>query len=127
MKTDISVTPTVFFDGSCPICRREIAFYRRREGSDKLSWVDVNQVSEFEVFPGLLKEQALSQFHFLNGDGRIISGSRAFAALWLHLPQFTALGRLFSIAPLDFVLEKFYRLFLHVRPFLHMLLRKELN
>ena len=31
---------TVFFDGSCPICSKEINFYKMRAGADELSWVD---------------------------------------------------------------------------------------
>ena len=33
---------TVFFDGSCPICSKEINFYKMRAGADELSWVDVS-------------------------------------------------------------------------------------
>ena len=33
---------TIYYDGSCPLCRREIAFYRRQPGSERLDWMDVS-------------------------------------------------------------------------------------
>ena len=32
--------PVVFFDGGCPLCRREIAHYRRIDTAQRLCWVD---------------------------------------------------------------------------------------
>lgn len=29
---------TVFYDGSCPLCSREIAHYRRLRGAESLKW-----------------------------------------------------------------------------------------
>ena len=34
---------TIYYDGSCPLCRREIAFYRRLRATMRLDWVDVSQ------------------------------------------------------------------------------------
>ncbi len=30
---------TVYYDGTCPLCRREIAFYRRCAGATSIVWV----------------------------------------------------------------------------------------
>ena len=34
------VRPMVFYDGGCPLCRREIAHYRRIDSTGSLRWVD---------------------------------------------------------------------------------------
>ena len=65
---------TVFYDGACPLCEREISFYQRQAGSDRLCWVDVSSVPDGEVAPGLSRDQALNRFHVLSADGTLASG-----------------------------------------------------
>lgn len=107
---------TVFYDGACPLCRREIGFYQGMRGADGVRWVDVSRSSAGEVAPGLSKHQALARLHVADGNGRLHSGGAAFAAIWRSLPIFRPLGRLFGMAPLAWCLERAYRLFLRFRP-----------
>jgi len=37
---------TVFYDGACPLCRREIAFYQRLDRAQRLVWRDVAKTVE---------------------------------------------------------------------------------
>lgn len=124
-KTDaISNALTVFFDGACPLCDREIAFYRRRRGADAIQWVDVSGAAEGDVAPGLSRDAALARFHVLECNGTLTSGGRAFAALWTRLPGFRPLGLLFQLRPLGWILDRAYALFLKVRPRLQALASK---
>ena len=107
---------TVYFDGSCPLCAREIAFYRRRRGGDRLDWVDVSELPDGEIAAGLSKSAALRRFHVKEPDGRILSGGLAFAHLWSALSALRPVGRIFRIPPLAWLLELGYRLFLSLRP-----------
>ncbi|MGR8950345.1 MAG: thiol-disulfide oxidoreductase DCC family protein [Gammaproteobacteria bacterium] len=121
----IGEKPTVFFDGACPLCAREIAFYRRRVGSENIEWVDVSRSSdEGEVAPGLRREQLLARFHVQTVDGRIVSGGAAFTALWSALPRFRWVGKLFRLPPLASLLDRLYELFLHLRPHLQAILSR---
>ena len=87
----------VFYNGACPFCAREFAFYRRRKGADSVSWVDVSHLAaEDEVVPGLSKKEAHVSFHVLYADGTLVSGAEAFAGLWLTLPGFRLWGRVFE-------------------------------
>lgn len=113
----------VYYDGSCPLCRKEIAFYQRRRGADSISWVDV---SDPDAVPSDLDcSEALSRFHVREGNGRIVDGGEAFAALWRQLPAFCLIGHLFRAAPLKWVLNAAYEAFLPIRPRLQALLAKK--
>ncbi len=108
----------VLYDGACPLCRREIAFYRRRRGADDLRWIDVSQEDPGSVAPGITRAAALKRFHVVDGAGRVITGGRAFQRLWAALPAFRAAGRLFALAPLSWLLDRAYDMFLKLRPWL---------
>ena len=112
---------TVYFDGSCPLCAREIAFYRRCRGGDRLDWVDVSELPDGEIAAGLSKSAALRRFHVKEPDGRILSGGLAFAHLWSALSALRPIGRISRIPPLAWLLELGYRLFLKLRPLLQRL------
>lgn len=114
----------IFFDGSCPLCAREIAFYRGRRGGEDLQWVDVSSMPEGDVAPGLSKRHALARLHARTADGRLISGGEAFAHLWSALPAFRLLGYMFKTWPLSWAIDRAYDLFLRFRPQLRTVLCK---
>jgi predicted DCC family thiol-disulfide oxidoreductase YuxK len=104
--------PIVYFDGACPLCAREIALYRKAAGAGAVTWCDVSR----ETTPGdLTPDAALARFHVRLPDGHLVSGARAFIALWLSLPRWRWLGRIASIPPLPGLLEFAYVGFLKLR------------
>jgi len=109
-------TCTVYFDGACPVCRKEIAHYRRQRGSESIAWVDASSCDEAELGPGLDRSVVLSRFHVRNADGTLTSGAAAFVAIWRRLPAFAWLAALTSSRPVLALLEAGYSIFLRVRP-----------
>lgn len=110
---------TVYYDGACPLCRREISFYRRRKGAEAVSWVDVAEDdAPKDLGPGLDAETAMARFHVRDVDGRLYSGAAGFAALWSTLPQWRSLGRLAASPLIGWALERAYTGFLKMRPWL---------
>jgi predicted DCC family thiol-disulfide oxidoreductase YuxK len=106
---------TVFYDGACPLCQREIAFYRRLDRAQRLHWCDVAQAAECP--DGLCQSDLLARFHVRTAAGRMESGARAFALLWLELPApWPLFGRIALWPGIAWLLEVGYRLFLHLRP-----------
>lgn len=111
-----SPTCTVYFDGACPVCRREIAHYRRQRGSDTIAWVDASICDAAALGPGLERSVVLSRFHVRERDGTLASGASAFVAIWRRLPAFAWLATLASFRPVLALLEAGYSTFLRVRP-----------
>jgi len=114
MQPNLPPEVTVYYDGSCPLCRREIALYRRQRGSERLAWHDVSAGAP--TGSDLSCEAALRRFHVRDARGRLYSGAAAFARLWRSLPGWRVLGWLTVLPPLSWLLELGYRVFLRLRP-----------
>jgi predicted DCC family thiol-disulfide oxidoreductase YuxK len=107
---------TVFFDGSCPLCQREIALYQRARGSEAINWHDLAKTQDRELPDGLSLDAALARFHVQDSNGALASGARGFIALWLALPGWRWLGKVASIPPIPWLAERMYLFFLRFRP-----------
>jgi 3-demethoxyubiquinol 3-hydroxylase len=116
---------TVFFDGGCPLCRREVGIYQRASVGLPVHWHDVNQ-HDIDLPNGLDRQAALARFHVLRhgSDPEILSGARAFALLWKHIPGWKWLGAIASVPFVSPVLEFAYQSFLWFRPKLQQIVRK---
>jgi predicted DCC family thiol-disulfide oxidoreductase YuxK len=114
---------TVFFDGACPLCRREIAHYRKLDRAAALDFVDVS--AEGAPTPAdLTRQQAMARFHVRARDGSIVSGAAAFVEVWALLPGWRWAARLARLPGVVPLLELGYRLFLPVRPYLARTLQR---
>jgi predicted DCC family thiol-disulfide oxidoreductase YuxK len=108
-----AATPlTVWYDGSCPLCQREIALMRRLDRRGRIDFVDV--ASDEAACP-LDREQLLARFHACE-SGRVVDGAEAFAAMWRAIPALRPLGLLARLPPVLWLLERMYRIFLRFRP-----------
>jgi predicted DCC family thiol-disulfide oxidoreductase YuxK len=112
---------TVWYDGTCPLCLREIALMRRLDRGGAIVFVDIG--NEASVCP-LDRQTLLARFHAQEAGGPILSGAAAFGAMWRALPTLSLLGQLARIPPVLWLLERAYRLFLKLRPWLQNLVRR---
>jgi len=115
-----SCPSTVYFDGSCPLCRAEIDYYRRKDDAGALCFVDVSQ-SPDTLAEGLTRQAAMERFHVRAPDGQLLSGAVAFVAVWQRLPAWRWAARAAALPGALRILELGYRLFLPVRPVLSRL------
>ncbi|MBU1313847.1 MAG: DUF393 domain-containing protein [Alphaproteobacteria bacterium] len=110
---------TVWFDSSCPLCRREIALMRRLDRRGAIHFVDAGDPNA--TCP-VDRDAILARFHAEEG-GKLLSGAAAFAAMWRAIPLLRPLGLLAGWRPLTPIFEAAYRRFLRVRPRLQRLMR----
>jgi predicted DCC family thiol-disulfide oxidoreductase YuxK len=104
----------VYYDGGCPVCTREFAFYRSRPGAERFEWIDVTH-SDADLGPGLTLQAALARMHVRAASGTLLSGAKAFAAMWRMMPGFKWLGWMLGTPPLGTLAEWAYRGFLVAR------------
>jgi len=111
-------TLTVLYDGACPMCQREIAFYKRLipiSSSTSICYADVNDPS-LTIPDSTTLEILKSRFHVRFENQELISGAKAFIALWTLLPGWRWLAITARIPGIIWCLEMNYRLFLIFRP-----------
>lgn len=104
---------TVWYDGACPLCLREIALMRRLDRRDAINFVDVS-VSGAPNCP-IDQSKLIERFH-VSEDGNLFSGAAAFAAMWRAIPLLRPLGLLAHNRMVLRALEHLYILFLRYRP-----------
>ncbi|MGI4748469.1 MAG: thiol-disulfide oxidoreductase DCC family protein [Janthinobacterium lividum] len=109
----------IWYDGGCPLCRREIALMRRLDRRQAIDFVDVTR--DGSVCPRD-RTELLARFHALE-DGQVLSGAAAFAAMWRAIPLLRPVGLAARNASILGVLERLYVRFLRIRPRLQTLAR----
>lgn len=103
---------TVWYDGGCPLCRREIAWMRRLDGKGRIRFLDA---ANPDTICPLDRSQILDRFHALE-NGALLSGAAAFAAMWRAIPLLRPLGLAAKLPIAQRLLEWAYVRFLRVRP-----------
>ena len=111
---------TVWFDGGCPLCQREIALMRRLDRARAVDFIDV---ASADATCPLDRADLLARFH-AEENGQLLSGAAAFAAMWRAIPRLRPLGLLARNRVVLAALERLYRLFLRGRPRLQRWMRR---
>ena len=74
-----TVKLTIFFDGGCPLCKREVDFLKSRNHRGCLNFIDINS-SDFslDIQYGFTYKQAMERIHALKSDGSVIKDINVF-------------------------------------------------
>lgn len=109
---------TVWFDGACPLCIREVALFRRL---DKRRVIHFEDVSSADASCPIDRAELLARFHAQERGKPIVSGAAAFAAMWRAIPILRPFGEAARLPAVLWVLERLYVVFLRIRPKLQRL------
>jgi len=82
---------TVYYDGLCPLCSREIAHYRARAGDAPVSFVDIARPGFDPARHGLDVQRVHEVLHVRVGDV-MHTGIDAAIAMWDAIPPYRWLG-----------------------------------
>jgi len=105
----------VIYDGACPLCRREIAHYRRRRGAERLEWVDATRDKQRLSALGLSQAEALAKFHVRDRGGNWQIGASGFVLLWSQLQPYALAAKTVRALRLLPLMDRVYALFLRWR------------
>src|SRR6185312_12041932 len=104
----------VFYDGACPLCRREVGHYRKRDREAHVRWVDIARPDFSAAAFGLNPVRLGQVMHARTADGRVFTEVSAFVKIWEALPPtfFTNMARfLLQLPGMMMLAGVFYRLF----------------
>lgn len=99
---------TVFYDGACSLCRRQVAFWQWLDRHRRVDWQDISRDARALLGTGISHRRALHRVHAFTSAGQKLQGARVVAALMQEMPRLRLLGRLASLPPFVWLLELLY-------------------
>ena len=109
---------SLYYDGLCHLCSREINHYRKMAGSEKIRFVDITALDFRAESENLDPTEIHKVIHVRDRQGQIHKGVDAFICIWSEL---TALKKFVSMTRFGLVywaLNAAYSIFAHLRPML---------
>ncbi|ULG67796.1 thiol-disulfide oxidoreductase DCC family protein [Marinobacterium sediminicola] len=103
--------PVLFYDGQCPLCRREIAHYQRLDHHQRVDWQDLFAPDCTVRTYGIDTTNAMRVIHAVDSDGSVCKGVYAFLIVWQSLPYYRHLAWLIRALHLARPLDVFYHTF----------------
>lgn len=81
---------TVFYNGECPICGKEIAMYKRvcAKHDIEIIWRDITQDESVTEELGKNRDELARRLYAKDADGKLYAGVDAFEQVWAVLPGF---------------------------------------
>ena len=105
----------VYYDGNCPICNREINFYKKNICKSLFNWIDINNCSASDFEQNLDFSKTHDRFHLINLDNKVLSGVDAFIYLWRYIPSLKFLSLIARLPIIYHFLNILYKIFLYYR------------
>ncbi|MBB5516328.1 putative DCC family thiol-disulfide oxidoreductase YuxK [Rubricella aquisinus] len=102
----------IYYDGACPICSREIAMYKSSGTVPEEAFQDI---ATGPVPEDATREALLARLHVRLADGQMVSGARAFLAIWRTQTALRPFGILLDRQPFIWFLDLGYAGFLKIR------------
>jgi len=106
---------TVYYDGKCSLCSREIAHYRRIAPEGVVNWADITEDAAEFMAKGYSLSDGLKLLHATDKQGKMHIGVDAFLLIWKRLPYWKWLGAVVSLPPIRAVANWLYKRFASYR------------
>lgn len=97
---------TVFYDGQCGLCSKEINYYQKIAPKNQFEWVDITTDPAPFTALGYTVEEGLKALHVQDNYGEIHTAIAAFIQIWRKLPRFKYLAAFINL-PIIFSITSF--------------------
>ena len=104
-------TITVYYDDQCPLCTREINFYKRKIEPKDAHWEAISNINEEKID----KDKALEKLHVSDSNGNLFVGTDAFIEIWVRVPELRKIAKIMKMPIFKIFLEICYEIFLILR------------
>jgi predicted DCC family thiol-disulfide oxidoreductase YuxK len=102
---------SVFFDGKCNLCSKEINYYQRIAPKNTFNWVDITKTpGELDKFEIKLSD-GLRLMHVADSRGNIFTGVDAFIIMWKQIKYWKFLGLFVSLPIVKQITKLLYQYF----------------
>ena len=109
---------TVYFDGDCHLCSREINHYRKKDSLQRIEFVDIAELNFSAEQHGLDPVFVQQHLHVRLANGDLQTGVNAFIAIWNVLPAYQWMSRLINLPIIRPLANVAYSIFAKIRPYL---------
>ena len=106
---------TVYYDGKCGLCRREIEYYKRVAPPGEFLWQDVANDPKSLAELDVSQADALRRLHARDAAGNVYVGVAAFIAIWQVLNYWKYLALIFKLPLLRAIASVVYDRFADYR------------
>lgn len=102
---------TVFYDGKCGLCRREIAYYKRNAPQGFFEWVDITLDASGIESLGVSYADGLKLLHVQDETGKLYNGIDAFLIIWRQMEGWKYLGQCVGLPVIHPIARAAYAVF----------------
>ena len=97
-NTTLTQKAEIYYNGDCPVCRTEMEHYADVCATSRpdLRFIDSTQLPQEFTRCGLRLEHLERRVYVRDSEGHILSGMPAIIVLWLKMPGYARLARIFS-------------------------------
>ena len=106
---------TVFYDGKCGLCAKEINHYKKIAPKHLFYWVDINDNPRVLKKYNISQEMALKRLHALDNNGILHIGVDSFILIWKEIKYFKILAYCVSLPLIKPVMQYLYGKFADIR------------
>jgi predicted DCC family thiol-disulfide oxidoreductase YuxK len=106
---------TVFYDGKCGLCSKEISHYRKIAPSNTFNWQDITESADELNQEGITLAEGLRLLHAKDNSGQIHVGVDAFILIWKQLSRWRVLAFLVGLPIIRHIANAAYRTFANWR------------